>query len=323
MGPSRRGVVPRIIPSPQQRIGQLVRRRERAPGDGRGGTGGDARARARSAPSACAIRSLGECAAVERLLQRVRHPPGIVGIEQEVHPGPHRLHRRVGLATALQRPVHDQRVGYDQTVEAERAAQLVEQRLGERGRESGRIERRIRHVPGHDRRHPAVRRRRGTAPGRSRGAARRWRRPPAGRCENPPSVRPCPGIVLGARERAGILASLRSSFARSEATRCGLSPNARVCTMGFVGSTSRSATGASTQLMPTARASWAVTAPAQRMTAASSSEASAAGGGNSVSPADLLAGATLQVGCDEQRPSRAAQEVGREPAHRSRRFPRR
>jgi hypothetical protein len=96
-------------------------------------------------------------------------------------------------------------------------------------------------------------------------------------------VRPCPGKCLA---QASAPAPWQPSIqVRTRlATRSGSSPKARVWTIGLSGSTSRSATGANTQLMPTARASWAVTAPAQRTTAASPSEARASGGGNWVNP---------------------------------------
>ena len=99
------------------------------------------------------------------------------------------------------------------------------------------------------------------------------------------------------------------------ATRWGSSPKARVCTIGFSGSTSRSATGANTQLIPTARASCAVTAPAHRATAGIAQRGERERRRELGEPFHLLTRAALEIRGEEQRPLGAAQEIGGEPAH--------
>jgi hypothetical protein len=96
-------------------------------------------------------------------------------------------------------------------------------------------------------------------------------------------VRPCPGKCL-AQASAPAVWHPSTQFRTMVATRWGSAPKARVWTIGFSGTTSRSATGANTQLIPTARASRAVTDATQRTAAASSRAARASGGGNSVRP---------------------------------------
>src|SRR5207249_4018878 len=74
-------------------------------------------------------------------------------------------------------------------------------------------------------------------------------------------------------------------------TRTGSAPKARVWTIGFLGSRSRSHTGANAQLIPTERASVPVIIPQAPVASRSSSQPSAAGGGSSESPCTCRAGA--------------------------------
>ena len=128
-------------------------------------------------------------------------------------------------------------------------------------------------------------------------------------------MRPCPGKCLA---QASAPASWQPSIqARTRlATRFGSSPKARVCTIGLSGSTSRSATGANTQLMPTARASCAVTraGPAhhRRVLERSERERRRELG----EPGELLPCPALEIGGDEERAAGAPDQVGREPPHR-------
>ena len=96
-------------------------------------------------------------------------------------------------------------------------------------------------------------------------------------------VRPCPGKCL-MQASAPASWQRRTHVPASTPTISGSLPNDLVCTMGLAGSMSRSASGASTQLMPRSSASRAVVVAAALMTSGSFSAASAPGGGNSVSP---------------------------------------
>ena len=81
---------------------------------------GAPRMRARTGASASARRSRGSAPLSSACSSASLHPARILGIEQQIHAGTHGLHRGIRLAPPLQRAVHDQRIGHDQPVEAQR-----------------------------------------------------------------------------------------------------------------------------------------------------------------------------------------------------------
>ena len=86
-------------------------------------------------------------------------------------------------------------------------------------------------------------------------------------------------------------------------------------TIGFSGTTSRSHTGARSQLRPSVRASRAVSRAARRTASASPSDAMAARGGRPGRTGKLLSRAALEIGGDQEWHTRALAQLLRERAH--------